>query len=398
MRHFVPSVALLVSLSCVVSAVSCPFCSAPSLTLTEQFADADAVILAEWVAGRPATETDPGLARFRVLEVSRTNGVQINKQDVVELGRYRAAKMGDKFVLMGSRVVARPTEIDWKSTIPVSDESYAYMANAPSPDLPTAQRLQYFVKFLEHGDEMVALDAYGEFANAPYKDIAALRDQLPREKLHKWVTDPHTPPTRLGLYGLLLGLCGNEDDAQAMQEFILRPSQDYRLGLDGVISGYLLIAGERGLDVLDKAKLASSVYRDADGTEHEIPFSETYSVVGALRFMWTYGEDRVSKDRLRRSMRLLLNRPAIVDLVIPDLARWKDWQVCDRLFEMYGDEQFDQRAIKLAIVKFLYHCSKDVPRGAEEVPAHVAKAQKYLKLLEERDPKMVRDAKRTIIR
>ena len=39
----------------------------------------------------------------------------------------------------------------------------------------------------------------------PYEVIVPLKDRMPREKLRKWVTDPDTPVTRIGLYGLLLG-------------------------------------------------------------------------------------------------------------------------------------------------------------------------------------------------
>ena len=96
----------------------------------------------------------------------------------------------------------------------------------------------------------------------------------------------------------------------------------------------------------------------------------------------------------------------MVDLIIPDLARWKDWEIAEQLYNMYGKEQYDQRAIKLAIVKFLIHCSMDKPKdakttkgggGANELP-HAIKAKELLEKIKERDPKTVRDAKRTIIR
>lgn len=372
---------------------SCPFCSAPSLTLTEQFADSDVVVLVKWKGGKPATDTDRGSSEFEIVEIATNKGVKIDKKEPLTLPRYRAAKEGDLFVLMGSQ----NEKLEWNTTLPVSKESYAYMSKAPSPDLPTTKRLEYYLNFLEHPDEMIAMDAYGEFANAPYKDITPLKDKFPREKIRKWALDPETSPTRVSLYGLLLGLCGNEDDAKAMQEYIIQPSQDYRLGLDSMISGYLLIKGAEGLDVVDKTKLASPTIKGEDGKEYEVPFSETYAVVGAIRFMWTYAEDKIPKARLKKSMRLLLNRPAVVDLVIPDLARWKDWEICEQLYDLYGKKNYDQRAIKLAIVKFLVHCSRDVPKDSKETPKHVTEAKKFLALIKERDPKTVKDAKRTII-
>ena len=60
----------------------------------------------------------------------------------------------------------------------------------------------------------------------------------------------------------------------------------------------------------------------------------------ALRFHGEEG-DAVPKERLLASMRLLLDNPEFADQVIPDLARWEDWSVLDRLIEMYkqGDEK-----------------------------------------------------------
>lgn len=373
----------------------CPFCNAPSLTLTEQFADADAVVLVEWQSGEQATDKSPGTSEYRIVEVARNKGVRVNKGDAVKLKRYRAAKKGDQFVLMGTQ----GEELEWASPLAVTKESYAYMSNAPSPDLPTVERLKYFVKFLEHKDEDVALDAYGEFANAPYDDILPLKDQLPRKELLKWVTDKNTSPARLGLYGLLLGLCGSEKDAAEMEKIIVtRPKDDFRLGIDGIVFGYLWIRGEKGLDVVEKAKLASATWKDKEGNEHEVRFSETFAVLSAIRQMWELGKGRIPKQRLRKSLRLLLKRPAVVDLVIPDLARWKDWEISEQLYELYGVKGYDIRPIKIAIIKFLFYATKDKPKDAKTPPAHVVKAQELLDKLKERDPKMVRSALRTVIR
>ncbi|MFK7820221.1 MAG: hypothetical protein AB8G99_15980 [Planctomycetaceae bacterium] len=375
------------------AAACCPFCNAPSLTLAEEFTEADIVALVRWKGGEKATDIDPGSSKFEIVEIPRNQGVKIDKKKLIELPRYRAASDGDLFVLMGTQ----NEKLEWNTTRAVSKEAYAYMSGAPSPDESTTERLKYYLKYLEHEDETIAMDAYGEFANAPYKDITPLKNELPREKISKWAFDPETSPTRLSLYGLLLGLCGNEDDAKKMEAHICKPSKDYRLGLDAMISGYLLLKGDKGLDVIDKKKLATSVMKDEEGEEFQIPFSETYAVVGAVRFMWTYADTRIPKARLKKSMRLLLNRPAVVDLIIPDLARWKDWEISEQLFELYGKKGYDQRAIKLAITKFLIHCSRDVPKDAKEDPAHVVTAKKLVEKIKEMDPKTVRDAKRTII-
>jgi hypothetical protein len=258
------------------------------------------------------------------------------------------------------------------------------------------KRLAYFLKYLENSDQMIGDDAFGEFANASYADVVQLAKELPREKLRTWLTSSTTSPGRVGLYGMMLGLCGTEDDARLMERKILEATEDFRLGIDGVMGGYLLLTGEKGLAVLDEKKLA----------DKKAPFSETYAAMQALRFMWQYGDNKIDHDRLRQSMRILLDRPELADLVIADLARMKDWSVQDRLMELYEAEAYNIPSVKRAVVRFTLAAIKDVPKKeesatgssvtatADEPPAHVVKAQKCLEELEKRDPKTVHEAKR----
>ena len=208
---------------------------------------------------------------------------------------------------------------------------------------------------------------------------------MPREKIRKWITNRDTPATRLGLYGLLLGLSGTAKDAELMKKKIIEETDDFRLGIDGVISGYLLLTGAKGLDVVDNAKLKNK----------EVPFSETYAAMQALRFIWSYGEDNIDKERLRQSMRILLDRPELADLVIADLARWKDWSVQDRLMNLYGADEYNIPSIKRAVVRYMLVCSKDAPQGdAAETPDYVEDAKEHLETLRDKDPKTVREAER----
>ena len=262
-------------------------------------------------------------------------------------------------------------------------------AQAPSAETATSKRLAYFVKFLEFSDPVIANDAFAEFANAPYKDVTLINQDLPREKLRKWIVSDDVPGTRLGLYGMMLGLCGDESDAQALKAKIVEKSEDFRLGIDGMMGGYLLLTGDEGLAVIDEHKLK----------DKSIPFSETFAAMQALRFMWTYGEGKISKDRLCQSMRILLDRPELADLVIADLGRWKDWSVQKKLMELYGAEEYNIPSIKRAIVRYMLSSAKDVPQGgpqggAVEEPPHAVSGRKHVAELRQKDPKTVAEAER----
>lgn len=389
---------LLIALSAALFAsqiaLACPFCSAPSLTLSEQLTQADAAVLVSWVDGKAPTEKSAGTTTYSIIEISR-GPKDLKKDDKLTVPRYRAGKKGDLFLLFGTK----DKEIDWSSPLEVTETTYQYIVQAPSPESPMPKRLEYFLKFLEYPDQLVSNDAYGEFANAPYEDIVKIKEKMDRAKIAKWVANKETSPTRLGLYGLLLGLCGNEDDVKMMEAKIEEQTQDFRLGIDGLISGYLLLTGDKGLATIDKSKLS----------DKKAPFSETYAAMQALRFMWTYGNNRISKERLRQSMRELLDRPELADLVVADLARWEDWSVQDRLMKLYGQGEYSIPSIKRAIVRYLLTAAKVQPPKADEttkddpaatkskpdeLPASALQARANLDKLKEIDPKTVKEAER----
>lgn len=424
---------LLMTTLAAPDARSCPFCSAPSLTLAEQMAQADAAVLVQWVGGKKATDKTAGETVYQIRRIVRNYKNQLKVDDRITLPRYRESKVGDLFLLVGSK----GTTIEWASPLEVTETSFNYVAQAPSPEVPTSKRLAYYVKFLEYPDQMIANDAYGEFANAPYADITQLADDLPREKIRGWITNKDTPATRMGLYGLLIGLCGTDEDAQIIEKKILEKTEDFRLGIDGLMSGYLLLTGDKGLSVLDEHKLRN----------RDVPFSETYAAMQALRFMWKYAEGRIEKSRLRASMRILLDRPELADLVIADLARWKDWEIQDRLMAIYvqalasgqsessstADDQeksessnldqlyqeawkqatggqewkgagedgdaFNVPSIRRAIVRYMLVSTKDAPDEAASgenstTPEHVEKGRKYLDMLRKLDARTVAQAEK----
>jgi len=302
----------------------------------------------------------------------------------VTISRYVDAEPGELFLVTGKA----DDVILWDMPLAITETAFNYVAQSPSGEQPWDQRLEYYLKFLEFPDEQISTDAFSEFAKAPYSAVLSLSDMLPREKLRKWLFKQQAIPLRHGLYGMMLGLCGDENDAIRFQEFITRKDVDFRVGVDGVMGGYMLLQGPAALDVIEE-----SVLRNQD-----VAFSELYSALTALRFMWTYGTDRVPKERLRKAMRSLLNRPKLAEIVVTDLARWEDWNAVDELLELYPKKQYSDRYSRRSIVAFLLLCERaGMQDGADpETVTSASKARAHLDRLRADAPEVIKDARRVL--
>jgi len=361
---------------------ACPFCPPQTQTLNEKLAQSDATGLAQWVSAVKPRGDNPGRTTLEFLQLARDTRRQFRRGERVELPRYRAGRPGDLFLLFGKQ---NDGTLQWELPLEITETAYQYVAQSPSREVQATTRLRYYLRFLEYSDEFIANDAFAEFSKASYAEVQKLAALFPRERLRTWLFQGQVRPIRRGLYGLMLGLCGQDQDRKRMRELITAESKEYRLGIDGVIGGYLLLAGSAGLDVIDAHQLRN----------REAAFSETFAAMQALRFMWTYGDDRISKDRLRKSLRILLDRPKLAEIVITDLARWQDWAIQPRLMAMFTDKRFQDKFTRRAIAAFmLVSVAAD---GDGQSPAeHVARGRMYLAQIQQTAPDVLRSAKRLV--
>jgi hypothetical protein len=362
---------------------ACPFCSGPSLTLAEQIEDADIVLVVSWISAEGKDDLAGIDCTTFEFSDSLRGGSKWKPRQRIKLDRYSEGREGDLFLLFGS--IDR--KIAWLDPLPITKATIEYARRAPGPEVEIKCRLLFFLDYLESPDKIVAEDAMREFANADYTDVEKIKDHLSREKLRKWLTDPKTESSRLGLYGMLLGLCGTTDDVSFMVDIISRNDGDeLRFGIGGLMGGYLLLTGDIGVEYLERTKLKPT----------DVSFVDTYDAVQALRFAWTYAEDKVSRERLKTAMRTVLYRENMADLIIPDLARWKDWESLPLLTRLYDDDP--HTSAKRAIVRFANACSRDVSKDASlPEPQHVAEGRKALEELRRKDPKLLADALRFVV-
>jgi len=366
------------------AALACPICGVPTITLSERLARADVALLVEWVSAQPAKDKAAESTTYEVVQVHRDGTGKYKVGESVTVGQLTAGKAGNLFLLMGQKDDKLGIKWEIGPALPVTETSYQYIIQAPSPEAPAEKRLAYFTRFLEFPDVRIANDAFAQFVNAPTKDIASVAGKLPREKIRNWLADPKTPVTRQSGYGLMLGLCGGPDDARFLERLFVDIDSERQTGIEGVMFGYLLLAGEQGLAGLEKAYLANS----------QAPEGVSYSAYLATRYFWYYGNGKISRPRLQAAIRRLLEQPTFSDSAIITLAEWKDWSLHDWLMRLYDSKSEVEGSTKKAIIKYMIASTRDVAKDVTEIPAHVVAGRKCLDELRQRDPKLVAETEK----
>ena len=274
-----------------------------------------------------------------------------------------------------------------------------------------ADRLAFFQEYLEHEDPLLAQDAYDEFARAPYAEVQALGPQMHHDRLVKWITDPEVSPSRRRLYLTMLGVCGTKDDLPLLESMIVSDFNAMKPHLRTSGSDWpWRMGGPIGLPRLGRAGRSGRTpqeagARRAGGLLPHAPrpgrawiliddrflknpnteYTYIYSTIMALRFHGDEPSSKLPRERLLASMRLLLDNPEFADQVIPDLSRWEDWSVLDRLVAMFKTSD-KNGYVRQPVVTYL--------TVASEQPGDVGtRAQTALTELEQLDPEGVKQAR-----
>src|SRR4029079_14078853 len=218
---------------------------------------------------------------------------------------------------------------------------------------------------------MLARDAYDEFARAPYSQLKAIKPQLKHEQVVAWIKNSEIPASRRRLYLVLLSVTGTQDDLPMIEEFMTSSDRKAKSGLDSLISCYLTLKGEAGLPLVEKLFLAND----------KADYADTYAAIMAIRFHGSEG-GVIDAKRLVKALHPMLQRPELADLVIPDLAKWEDWSVMDRFFELYKSATDKNSWVRVPVVNYLRACplpkAKELLNECEKIdPAAVKRANTF---------------------
>src|SRR5690606_2025058 len=84
---------------------------------------------------------------------------------------------------------------------------------------------------------------YDEFAKAPYADVIALKDQIDKEQLWKWIESRDVSPSRRSLFFTMLGVAGDRTDADRLEEMMLSDSRVLRSASEAAAAASMAIGG-----------------------------------------------------------------------------------------------------------------------------------------------------------
>lgn len=349
---------------------ACPFCSNMGKTLVENVAEADIVLFgkiskARLIPGAAPGQPD-GQTQMSVITVVKDNPVIAGKKEI-DLPRYiPEAESGALDYLLFAEVVNG--KIDPYRGLPVDSPGLVeYLVGAvKAAGQKPAERLGFFFSYLDHSNLEVSLDAYKEFANAPYADVSSAGKSFNPEKLIGWIKSKDTPSYQIGLYGCLLGVCGRKEDASFLREIIDSPRNQPLTGLDGLMGGFCLLDPTAGPDYVLKVI-----------TNPKIEFNQRYAALRTVRFILS-DMPQIDRKKIFEGILPAINIPDISDLIIAELRKNKEWGATEKILALYGKGDFAQMIVQREIIRYSLKCPDP-------------KAKEFLDVVRKKEPQQVSD-------
>lgn len=220
---------------------------------------------------------------------------------------------------------------------------------------------------LESTDPVVANEAFLEFARASDTELSRARSILKRGPIRKWMADPNTPESRIGVYGLMLGLCGEPADADYLLKLIQEGSGNDRVtsNLGGLFGGAILLSPSTAWKRLDD--LLNDPKRN---------FSDKLNIISTLRYFQAT-RPMEFRERIVASMKLIIANHDLADLAIDDLRRWQWWDLTPFILEQFDNPTHAAPSIRRGIVRYALQSPE-------------AAAQRFIATLRVNDPELVK--------
>lgn len=394
------ALALLLLPLLAAAASACPFCGAQGETLSGEVAKADFIVYGVMKnAKQDPADFTRGTTELHIEDTIKGHEFLKDKK-VITIPRVIRPTGKEKEVRYLLFCLVNPDDDDPKDLSKAKLDAYrgeqmvpesklpSYLKNATvARTKPAVERLRFFFDYLTDSDLVISSDALMEFGNTDYADVRALasdkKNPLPADKIAGWLTDKNTPASKYGLFGLLLGHCGDAaKHAEQLRALIDDKDNQFNSGLDGIFAGYVM---------LDKDKGWKRLFEYSAGTPTE--FNTQFTVLKVLRFFYDYRPDVVPQATVLDGMKTLAGLPDIADMPIEDLRKWKRWELTEFVLNFDAVPTHNKFGIvRRSILRFAIQAAD---AGNEKAKAFVKAAEakdaekvKYLReLLQDETPK-----------
>lgn len=346
-------------------AAACPFCAKLTRSAADDVRESDVVFLATLSEARHGDGSDPSTA-FRAITIVKRHPVLDAVPSIGRVGKYVP---GAKYESVERVVFAR---VDGNRIVPTRIETATpafvqYLTGlAAHLDSPQAERLAKLFDYLDAADTKSAQDAYAEFAKASYRSTVVAARAFDRKRIRRWLGDESAPPERVGLFGLMLGLCGEPADADLLEGYLDEAQPRHVPGLDGMLAGLCILDQTRG-----REKVVQLLTRENSSPVRRM------AAMSTLSFLMT---ELPPKDPLALLERTApaLKYPEVASPLIDEFRRAKCWKPIDPVLALAGSDRD-----RPAVLRFALSCPD--PKAAE-----------FVKTVEHEQPAAILDARQAI--
>ena len=343
---------------------ACPFCGPVAEPLAHRRARATTVAVGETLtpaepvpAEQIPTEQAPAGQRhqaFQLLATAVSGPTGLRLQPAAADTAAIVATVTATFT--GTAVLFHEQAGNWQA-FPADELLIDYCLSAPPPASEAAadaDRLRWFVRWLEHPNATIAADAYAECAVAPFDAVRGAAEAFDANQLAGWLTDAAIDPQRCGFYGLAAGLVARQrqdHDAEvcrrALQAAVsMRHASDFRAGTEGLFAGLLIADGRAALATFESLGLF---------TVSGSPVAQR-QLLRALRFAWEEPADTLPRDQVVHATRRLLTLPHLAREAVIDLARYQAWDACRDVVRLWDELGPTDPLIRPAVAGYLLAC------------------------------------------
>lgn len=341
------------SLSIPSFGIACTFCAgsfAGRQTIRERGLTATAVV--HGVLTDPTFGPDGrGTTDLRVTKYLRADA-KLGQPATVTIPQYLPV-VGDTprdYLLFLAETGGKPDVVGGITFSPTAtDYVSASISLAPDP----VKRLAFFFRHLEATDPAVAADAFLEFAKASDGEITRAAAGFDVAKVKRWLADPKTPDERLGVYAVLLGLCGKPGDEVSVSKILSETPRPERVtqNLGGLLAGLTLLNEKDGWS--RTAALATDV---------KAPFDERLAAVGSVRYFQAT-RPGPSRPHILAAYQPLLTQGDLADVATEDLRRWGWWDLTADVLAPFDRPTHRAPIVRQAIVRYALTCPDEAARA-----------------------------------